>query len=1507
MSATIRLLAILLLTVTALPAAQSALARPHKLKVHDPALAASLLAQGGRLIAEYGSFQLIESADASPAGAKASSLESADEFDLIQLNAGHLDTRAPEVTALRKTVGNFKGRRLHLVQFAGPLKPEWRDALEQTGVQIVDYIPQNALLVHGDSVALERLQTWARVSDFVQWEGSYADDYKIHPHARLTDAKGNARKPATDTFAVQLLDDVDANPATLALIEQMKLEPVKKQFRTLHFLNVIVRLPAERLVEIAAQPEVISIQPYFERHRMDERQDQIMAGNLVGSSPSGPGYLAWLTSKGFTQAQFTSSGFAVDVSDSGIDNGTVTPGHFGLYQSGSPALPSRVIYSRLEGTANAGSTLQGCDGHGNLNTHIIAGFNDRANGFPHTDSTGFHYGLGVCPFVKVGSSVIFDTDKFTNPTYEDLQSRAYHDGARVSNNSWGADTAGAYDVDAQSFDALVRDAQPIGSAVATAGNQQMVIVFAAGNAGSGAQTVGSPGTAKNVIVAGAAENVHSHSVANGGNDSLGNDGCSTPDSEANSANDIASFSSRGPCADGRQKPDLVAPGTHITGGVGQSSTATNGNGTAIACFKATGVCALPGGGTVGNADNFFPIGQQFYTTSSGTSHSTPAIAGACALVRQNFINNALTPPSPAMTKAFLVNAARYLNGVSAGDTLPSPNQGMGEVNLGTAFDGVPRVLRDQVGADKFTASGQTRTFTGAITDSSKPFRVTLAWTDAPGSTTGNAFKNDLDLVVTVGGNAYKGNVFSGGTSVTGGSADGKNNLESVFLPAGISGNFVVTVSAANINSDGVPNEAPALDQDFALVIYNGAESSNPVITADSFALTAENCAPANGAVDPNEIVTMKFALRNVGSASTANLVATLLASGGITAPGGAQSYGALSAGGGAVTQAFSFTASGACGSNIIASLSLADGSTSLGVVTFTIPLGQFSSVFTQDFDGVAAPVLPAGWTSSASGGQSAWVTSTAQRDTLPNAAFSPDPGTAGVNELVSPVIAISSDSAQLTFRHNYNTESTYDGGVLEIKIGAGAFTDIMTAGGSFVTGGYNQTLSTGTSNPLTGRSAWSGNSAGFVTTTVNLPATTAGQNVQFKWRCGSDSSVSSTGWYVDSVAVNARVCCGGGTIVLPSVLADITALIAESCLANNGAIDPGETVTVNLGLKNFGTANTTNLVATLQTSGGITAPGSPQNYGVLVAGGTAVAMPFAFTASGVCGDTITATLHLQDGALDLGPVTYNFTLGVTTIAFAQNFDGVTSPTLPAGWTTTFSGGQTAWRSDSTTSDTAPNSALSTEASKVGVNELTSPTIALPTGSSQLSFRNSYNLEVGSTTGFDGGVLEIKIGAGGWTDILTTGGSFVSGGYNFTISSSYGNPLAGRQAWSGNSGGFITTAVNLPPAAAGQSIQLRWRCGTDSSVSVNGWSVDTIAISARACCSGLTAPFLSVAYATNGNFQLDINGSTGLTWIVQASTDLSNWVSLVTNTVPFSFADTNTVGLPQRFYRAKFLP
>jgi uncharacterized repeat protein (TIGR01451 family) len=136
---------------------------------------------------------------------------------------------------------------------------------------------------------------------------------------------------------------------------------------------------------------------------------------------------------------------------------------------------------------------------------------------------------------------------------------------------------------------------------------------------------------------------------------------------------------------------------------------------------------------------------------------------------------------------------------------------------------------------------------------------------------------------------------------------------------------------------------------------------------------------------------------------------------------------------------------------------------------------------------------------------------------------------------LSPAVAVSTTTAQLSFRQNYNFETdpalftnAYDGGVLEIKIGAGPFQDILVAGGSFASNGYNRSISiTNTDNPLFGRQVWSALSPGFITTIVNLPASAAGQSVQFKWRFGTDNgnAFGGTGWYIDTLAVRDGFAC----------------------------------------------------------------------------------------------------------------------------------------------------------------------------------------------------------------------------------------------------------------------------------------------------------------------------------------------------------------------------------------------
>jgi hypothetical protein len=114
---------------------------------------------------------------------------------------------------------------------------------------------------------------------------------------------------------------------------------------------------------------------------------------------------------------------------------------------------------------------------------------------------------------------------------------------------------------------------------------------------------------------------------------------------------------------------------------------------------------------------------------------------------------------------------------------------------------------------------------------------------------------------------------------------------------------------------------------------------------------------------------------------------------------------------------------------------------------------------------------------------------------------------------------VNAQAAKMSFRHQYKTEAGWDGGVLEISIAGGTFQDIIAAGGTFLQNGYNDFLTTSSGNPVTNRFGWSGNSGGYITTIVRLPAAASGQNVQLRWRMGADTNTAPAGggWNIDTI------------------------------------------------------------------------------------------------------------------------------------------------------------------------------------------------------------------------------------------------------------------------------------------------------------------------------------------------------------------------------------------------------
>ncbi len=144
----------------------------------------------------------------------------------------------------------------------------------------------------------------------------------------------------------------------------------------------------------------------------------------------------------------------------------------------------------------------------------------------------------------------------------------------------------------------------------------------------------------------------------------------------------------------------------------------------------------------------------------------------------------------------------------------------------------------------------------------------------------------------------------------------------------------------------------------------------------------------------------------------------------------------------------------ACGATVTATLHMQDGATDYGNLTYSFVTGTSAVALSQNFDGVVAPALPAGWTASATGIGVAYVTSTTTPNSPPNAAFAPDPSNIGDSMLLSPTFAVPAGGATVSFKNHYITESTFDGVVLEVSINGGAFADITTGGNAFITGGY---------------------------------------------------------------------------------------------------------------------------------------------------------------------------------------------------------------------------------------------------------------------------------------------------------------------------------------------------------------------------------------------------------------------------------------------------------------------
>lgn len=667
-----------------------------------------------------------------------------------------------------------------IVQFRGPITIADRQELEQTGLQVVEYLPDFAYLVRGTVAQRAAATRSSRVYGVAPF--TVAD--KLAPSLLQALARGS-----TDIGTVHLIGWPD-DQGTLA------------QATRAAGIDTSLPLSTTTLLRAAALPSVRWIEPATRPKLLNDKARAIMHVDPV-----------WQNHGIFGQGQI------VAVADSGLD-------------TGKPATVSPDFAGRLVAThvLSAGGDLGDNFGHG---THVAgsvagAGVQSGAKPTQHQYSGSFagvapEAGLVIQAFEADPTGAVIGLD----PDYYKLFAQAYADGARLHTNSWGdptgpiTDTAaeyGGYPYGSQRTDQFVWE------------HRDMAIFFAAGNEGVdgtpgplGFCTGGDgvvdqdsllyPATAKNVITVGASESERD----TGGLSQIpwllvsfcfASQPIAT-DTPSNNRNGMAAFSSRGPTDDGRIKPDIVAPGTNIVSNRSH----------------------YPGANTLWgqyetNAD---------YVYSGGTSMATPLTAGAGALVRQWLTLNGFADPSAAAVKATLLNTAADMAPGQYGTgtqqeipaSRPNPVDGWGRTDLGFIDAPPPYGLWiDDHSAGVTT--GQTIQYSSTVTrslevrDSSQPLRVLLAWTDPPASlSAAKQLVNDLDLIVKgPGGTVYYGNNVATG--------DHTNNVEGVIIDNPPVGHYQVEVHCYNV---------PVLTQPYALSVSGPISTYAPLLLTTNQSLT----------------------------------------------------------------------------------------------------------------------------------------------------------------------------------------------------------------------------------------------------------------------------------------------------------------------------------------------------------------------------------------------------------------------------------------------------------------------------------------------------------------------------------------------------------------------------------------------------------------------------------------------------------------------------------------------
>jgi len=265
-----------------------------------------------------------------------------------------------------------------------------------------------------------------------------------------------------------------------------------------------------------------------------------------------------------------------------------------------------------------------------------------------------------------------------------------------------------------------------------------------------------------------------------------------------------------------------------------------------------------------------------YKYMGGTSMSNPITAGAAAVVRDYYDKAHGHQATAALTKATLINSAVDLldeNNDGVNDNafpIPNNHEGWGLVNVAAATDGSAQFVDEGAGLTTGGTASHTYTVAGG-----SPLRVSVVWTDYPSTASAPVnLVNDLDVTVTgPGGVSYRGNVFSGGWSTTGGSADRLNNVENVYIQSAAAGDWIVTVTGFNV---------PFGPQPYALVVdgVGAGTGNNPPVAGFTSSCTGLSCTFTDASTDSDGTIDSRSWVFGDGGTSTATDPTHVYAAGG---------------------------------------------------------------------------------------------------------------------------------------------------------------------------------------------------------------------------------------------------------------------------------------------------------------------------------------------------------------------------------------------------------------------------------------------------------------------------------------------------------------------------------------------------------------------------------------------------------------------------------------------------